>query len=92
MVLLTRRALSERVVDGLEEVIRRHRVTPDEFCETVKYVRDVVQDGELDLLSAVLFESVVHNASEPATGGTTSSIEGPFYVAGAPLLDGDGRG
>lgn len=82
-------AVAGDVVDGLKEVIRRHHAGLGEFHEAVDYVRGVVEDGELELLSAVLFEAVVDEASEPAAGATASNVEGPFYRAGAPVLDGD---
>ena len=78
------------VIDSLKDVIRRHQVTIDEFRETIAYVGSVVKDGELELLSAVLFEAVVDEAAESAAGGTDSNVEGPFYVAGAPMLDAGG--
>lgn len=77
-------------IDSLKDVIGRHQVTLGEFHDAVGFVRGVVQDGELELLAAVLFEAVVDEASESAAGGTASNVEGPFYVAGAPWLDADG--
>ncbi|MDN5859220.1 MAG: catechol 1,2-dioxygenase, partial [Pseudonocardia sp.] len=79
------------VVDSLKDVIRRHQVTIGEFGEAIGYVRSVVADGELDLLSAVLFEAVIDDAVDAAAaGGTASNVEGPFYAPGAPMLDADG--
>jgi catechol 1,2-dioxygenase len=49
-----------------------------------------VQDGELPLLSDVLFEAVVDEAAQLDTDGTATNVEGPFYVASAPLLKSDG--
>ncbi|HEX2297256.1 MAG TPA: catechol 1,2-dioxygenase, partial [Pseudonocardiaceae bacterium] len=71
-----------------KEIIRRHQVTLPEFREAVGYIRNVVQDGELELLTAVLFEATVDEASINSLDGTASNVEGPFYVAGAPMLDG----
>lgn len=79
--------IAQDIIDGLKDVIRCHQVTPGEFHEAIGYVRGVVQGGELELLSAVLFGAVVDEALEPAAGGTASNVEGPFYVAGAPMLD-----
>jgi catechol 1,2-dioxygenase len=78
------------VIDSLKDVIRRHQVSIDEFREAIGYVQSVVLDGELDLLTAVLFEAAVDEASVSNLGGTDSNVEGPFYVAGAPMLDVDG--
>jgi catechol 1,2-dioxygenase len=76
------------IVVGLKEIIRRHQVTMPEFREAVSYIRNVVQDGELELLTAVLFEATVDEASIDSIDGTASNVEGPFYVEGAPMLDG----
>jgi catechol 1,2-dioxygenase len=40
-------------------------------------------------LSDVLFEAVVDEVTQLDTHGTDSNVEGPFYIAGAPLLDAD---
>lgn len=77
------------LVDSLKHVIRRHQVSVGEFGEAVGFVRSVVQDGELELLSAVLFEAVVDEANDADSGGTASNVEGPFYAAGAPLIAAD---
>jgi catechol 1,2-dioxygenase len=76
------------IVVGLKEIIRRHQVTMPEFRDAVGYIRNVVQDGELELLTAVLFEATVDEASIDSLDATASNVEGPFYVAGAPMLDG----
>jgi catechol 1,2-dioxygenase len=78
------------LIDSLKDVIRRHQVTIDEFRDTIAYVGSVVKDGELELLSAVLFEAAVDEAAESADGGTASNVEGPFWVAGAPMIDPEG--
>jgi catechol 1,2-dioxygenase len=76
------------MVVGLKEIIRRHQVTMPEFRAAVGFIRHMVQDGELELLTAVLFEATVDDASIDSLAGTESNVEGPFYVEGAPMLDG----
>lgn len=84
-------AIVEDIVEGLREIIRRHRVTPAEYRCALHFLTETVDQGELALLSDVLLEAVVDEAARPDTQGTDSNVEGPFYVAGAPLLEADGR-
>ena len=80
----------EEIVAGLREVIRRHRVTYAEYRGALHFLTQTVEQNELPLLSDVLLEAVVDEAEHPVAEGTDTNVEGPFYVAGAPLLDADG--
>jgi catechol 1,2-dioxygenase len=82
--------VSDMIV-GLRELIRRHRVTYAEYRDAVRFLIQTAEAGELGLLSDVLLESVVDEVADRLGGGTESNVEGPFYISGAPLLDGDGR-
>jgi catechol 1,2-dioxygenase len=85
-------AIVEDIVGGLRDVIRRHRVTSAEYRCALRFLTETVNQGEFALLSDVLLETVVDEAAQPeTTEGTDSNVEGPFYIAGAPLLDADGR-
>ncbi|MDQ3824816.1 MAG: catechol 1,2-dioxygenase [Actinomycetota bacterium] len=83
-------AIVEDIVAGLREVIRRHRVTYAEYRRALEFLTETVHQNELPLLSDVLFEAVVDEGAHSGAEGTDSNVEGPFYVAGAPLLDADG--
>jgi len=84
------RVIVEEIVAGLREVIRRHRVTYAEYRGALHFLTQTVEQNELPLLSDVLLEAVVDEAEHPVAEGTDTNVEGPFYVAGAPLLDADG--
>jgi catechol 1,2-dioxygenase len=84
-------AIVEDIVAGLRDIIRRHRVTYPEYRSALQFVAATAAEGELPLLSDVLFEAVVDEVTQLDTQGTDSNVEGPFYVAGAPLLDVDGE-
>ena len=43
--------------------------------------------GEIPLLLAVLLEATVDEVTHAAHEGSTTTIQGPFYIPGAPLLD-----
>jgi catechol 1,2-dioxygenase len=83
-------AIVEDIVSGLREVIRRHRVTYAEYRCALQFLAETVNQNELPLLSDVLFEVVVNEGARLGAEGTDANVEGPFYVAGAPLLDADG--
>lgn len=84
-------AIVEDFVEGLRDVIRRHRVTYAEYRCALDFLTETVGQGEFALLSDLLLEAIVDEAAQPDTEGTDSNVEGPFYVAGAPQLDADGR-
>ena len=84
-------AIVEDIVTGLRDIIRRHRVTYPEYRSALQFLAATAAEGELPLLSDVLFEAVVDEVTQLDTQGTDSNVEGPFYIAGAPLLDVDGE-
>ncbi|MBV8994407.1 MAG: catechol 1,2-dioxygenase [Pseudonocardiales bacterium] len=83
-------AIVEEIVAGLREIIRRHRVTYAEYRDARHFLTETVDQNEFSLLSDVLLEAVVDEGTHLGAEGTDSNVEGPFYVAGAPLLDADG--
>lgn len=85
-------AIVEDIVTVLRDVIRRHRVTYAEYRSALQFLAGTVEEGELPLLSDVLFEALIDEVAQlDSEGGTDSNVEGPFYVAGAPLSDADGE-
>ncbi len=75
------------VVDALREVIRRHRVTEEEWRLAAAWLTEAgTQANEIPLLLDVLFAVTVDDVGVAAARGTENSVEGPFYVPGAPLL------
>jgi catechol 1,2-dioxygenase len=70
-------------------------MTPDEIWAGVHYFNKLGQDGEAALLAAGLglekYLDIRMDAADKAAeiiGGTPRTIEGPLYVAGAPVRDG----
>ena len=87
---ITHRLLSDlfRAIDYLD-------ITPDEVWAGVNYLNKLGQDGEAALLAAGLglekFLDIRMDAADRSAGiegGTPRTIEGPLYVAGAPVRDG----
>ena len=77
----------EALVAAVRGVIREAGVNYEEFHAAVKYLLRLGESGEIPLLLAVLFEATVDDVTHASSAGSTTTIEGPFYVEGAPLLD-----
>ncbi|MEA2671551.1 MAG: catechol 1,2-dioxygenase [Chloroflexota bacterium] len=75
------------VLDGLQQVVRRHRVTREEYRLLSEWLTEAgTQPNEIALLLEVLLSSTVDDVNFAVESGTENSVEGPFHVPGAPLL------
>ena len=70
----------------LKDFIRTHHVTYDEYRRALSYLPEVGEKGETPLLFDVFLESTVDVVNNSERQGTESTVEGPFYLAGAPEL------
>jgi catechol 1,2-dioxygenase len=84
-----------RLLGDLFKAIDDLDMTPDEIWAGVHYFNKLGQDGEAALLAAGLglekYLDIRMDAEDKAaaiTGGTPRTIEGPLYVAGAPVRNG----
>ncbi|WP_175919654.1 catechol 1,2-dioxygenase [Burkholderia pyrrocinia] len=84
-----------RLLGDLFKAIDDLDITPDEVWAGVNYLNKLGQDGEAALLAAGLglekYLDIRMDAEDKAVGlagGTPRTIEGPLYVAGAPVRDG----
>src|SRR5215472_9045514 len=87
-----------RILTDLFTAIEDLDVRPDEFWAAVDYFNDLGQAMEAGLLTPGLglehFLDLRMDAEEKAAGeaqGTPRTIEGPLYVANAPLVKGMAR-
>jgi len=81
------RAVFTDVLDGLQRVIREHRVTQEEFRLATAWLTEAgTQPNEIPLLLEVLLASTVDDVNFAVENGTENTVEGPFHVPGAPLL------
>jgi protocatechuate 3,4-dioxygenase beta subunit len=84
------RLVVERMVQGLHEAVAELRITEDELRTGLSFLTEVGLQDEFPLLSdvlgvSVLVDEMTHGQSDGA--GTTTSVEGPFYKPGAPVLE-----
>ncbi len=87
-----------RILTDLFNTIEEFDVRPDEFWIAVEYFNDLGQNMEAGLLAPGLglehFLDLRMDAEDEAAGvkqGTPRTIEGPLYVANAPLAKGTAR-
>jgi catechol 1,2-dioxygenase len=92
------KAVIHRLLSDLFTAIDDLDITPDEFWAGVAYINDLGGAGEAGLLAAGTglehFLDLRMDAADAAAGvemGTSRTIEGPLYVAGAPLCEGAAR-
>jgi protocatechuate 3,4-dioxygenase beta subunit len=90
---VAKKVSSERLVrilpealDAIHEVIRKHRVTEDEWLAVLDFLTEVGKQDEFILLSdvtktSVLVDSITH---EDESGVTPSDVEGPLYREDPP--------
>lgn len=87
-----------RVLQDSARLIEDLQITDDEFWSAIDYLNRLGGRGEAALLIAGLgiehFLDLLNDARDEQaghTGGTPRTIEGPLYVAGAPLCEGETR-
>ena len=87
-----------RLLSDLYRLIDDFDVTPEEYWSTVSLLNALGGQTQFGLLSPGLgFDHYLDmrqdaiDAEAKRNGGTPRTIEGPLYVAGAPLLKGEAR-
>jgi catechol 1,2-dioxygenase len=83
-------ALASEVLAQIHDVIRRRHVTYPEYDALKAWLIKVGQDGEWPLFLDVFVEHAVEQVNSEGRPGSKGTIEGPFYVPGAPRSE-DGR-
>ncbi len=92
------KALVQRILNDTAKIIEELEVTPDEFWKAVDYLNRLGGRNEAGLLVAGLglehYLDLLQDAQDEQAGlvgGTPRTIEGPLYVAGAPIAEGETR-
>ncbi|MDD2047685.1 catechol 1,2-dioxygenase [Pseudomonas putida] len=87
-----------RIIQDTARLIEDLEISEDEFWKAVDYLNRMGTNQEAGLLVAGLgiehFLDLLQDAKDAQaglTGGTPRTIEGPLYVAGAPLSKGEAR-
>ena len=88
------KAILRDVLEASMQIIEKHDIDESEFWHALKFLQDGAQEFGL-IAPGVGIEHFLDlhmdakDAEAGQTGGTPRTIEGPLYVAGAPLVDGD---
>jgi catechol 1,2-dioxygenase len=77
-------AIATDALAALHEVIRKHQVTYAEYDALKAWLIRVGEDGEWPLFLDVFVEHVVEEVVNADRSGAVGTIEGPYYVPGAP--------
>lgn len=88
------KTITRDLLEALMLIIEKHDVNEGEFWRALKFLQDGA--GEFGLLAPGMgiehfldLHMEAKDAAAGIAGGTPRTIEGPLYVAGAPLVDGD---
>lgn len=88
------KAITRDLLEAIMGIVEKHDIDESEFWQAVKFLQDGA--GEFGLIvPGVGLEHFLDlhmdakDAEAGRTGGTPRTIEGPLYVAGAPLVEGD---
>ncbi len=82
--------LAKRVLDAVHATIREEKVTYAEYDALKAWLIQVGADGEWPLFLDVWVEHVVEEVATEHREGSKGTIEGPYYVPNAPVVE-DGR-
>lgn len=81
--------LATEVIEAVHDIIRRHGVTYEEYDALKSWLIQAGADGEWPLFLDVWIEHAVEEVAHENREGSSGSIEGPYYVPGAPDLPAD---
>lgn len=81
-------AVVEELERTLVDFIRKHRITHEEYRAATDVIVAEVQAGEASLLFDVFLEAAATDVGNESCEGSIEAIEGPFYLPGAPWLQG----
>jgi catechol 1,2-dioxygenase len=79
--------LATEVITAVHDVIRRHKVSYEEYNALKGWLIQVGQDGEWPLFLDVWIEHVVEEVASERLQGSKGTIEGPYYVPDSPVLE-----
>lgn len=83
-------AIISDALKALHGVIEQHKVTYAEYDVLKAWMIQVGEDGEWPLWLDVFIENSVESVNNDARPGSKGTIEGPFYIPGAPQLGSEG--
>lgn len=70
----------------VREFASKNKITPDEYHSTMAYVISLGEAGEWPLFLDAFFESTIDTINYGVGEWTSSTVTGPYYKEGAPLV------
>ncbi|MCU1625947.1 MAG: catechol 1,2-dioxygenase, partial [Pseudonocardia sp.] len=77
-------AIATDALHALHDVVRKHQVTYAEYDALKAWLISVGETGEWPLFLDVFVEHVVEEVANADRKGAVGTIEGPYYIPGAP--------
>jgi catechol 1,2-dioxygenase len=79
--------LAGRVIKAINDTVLDEKVTYDEYNAFKAWLIQVGEDGEWPLFLDVWVEHSVEEVANSGRHGSKGSIEGPYYIPDAPILN-----
>lgn len=80
--------LVSELLESVHAIVREHKLSYAEYDVLKAWLIQVGADGEWPLFLDVFVEHEVEKVANEQRAGSKGSIEGPYYVPGAPRFDG----
>ena len=81
------REVVEALVDSIPAVIKDKGVNYEEYRAATQFLVRLANSGEIPLLLAVFLEAGVDEVTHAKSQGSTTTIQGPYHISGAPQLE-----
>jgi chlorocatechol 1,2-dioxygenase len=82
-------AVVSDIVDAVRSVLEKHEVTFDEYRKAFGHLIETQNAGEIPLLVDLFFNTTICKIENDRRRGSTSSLEGPYFLEGAPEVAGE---
>lgn len=79
-------AVVSDIVAAVRNALKKHDVTFEEYREGVKFLMQVAEEREVPLLIDLFFNTTICEIEDSKRAGTTSSLEGPYFLEDAPVV------
>jgi chlorocatechol 1,2-dioxygenase len=80
-------AVTDDIVAGVRSALKKHGVSFDEYRQGMKFLMQVADSGEVPLMIDLFFNTTICEIEDSDREGTTSSLEGPYFLEDAPVVE-----
>ncbi len=79
----------DAIVAGVRQALKENKVTAEEYRQGVEYIMKTTEAQELPLLLDLYFDIAICENENSQFKGTRTDLQGPYYVADAPFVNGE---